>query len=181
MQTSESLSIRIEKHKVDLNRITEEIKNDFEIYFKEQEFKNGNTEIQIIPIKSKADIDKIYSGIGFYIILTDKSFDDNQCTFNCKNHTAIYRGHSYTTRQRVLSHLLNKIYRASRKSTEPDYKVCLKIEDGVNGININKKPYNKWEWTVVVIKLRGSNKLIREQAEIAFDSVFGKPCKSREI
>jgi hypothetical protein len=181
MQTSKSLSIRIKKHKIDLNKITEEIKNDFEIYFKGQEFKNGNTEIQIIPIESKLDINKIYSGQGFYIILTNECFEENQCIFNYKNHKAIYRGHSHTTRKRILSHLLNKIYRATRKPKEPNYTVCLKIEDGVNGININEQPYNKWKWTVIVIKLIGSNKLIREQAEIAFDSVFGRPCKSKEV
>ena len=29
--------------------------------------------------------------------------------------------------------------------------------------------------------MRKSNELIREQAELAFDNAFGKPCKSRRI
>ncbi len=171
---------RIIKYKTELKTVTESIKVDLTEYFKEFDYEIANEDIQITKIESESDISEIYASPGFYIILTDYKFDDNECNFTFNNQTAIYRGHSYFSRKRILSHLANDFYKNNRNAGEPNYTVCLKIEDGVDGININKKPYNNRNWTVIVHKMRNSNKLIREQAEFAFDAAFGKPCKSRE-
>ena len=90
---------------------------------------------------------------------------------------AIYRGHSYFTKKRLFSHLANEKYKSQIKEKGPNYKVCLKIDGKNSGININKIPYKDWEWTVVVHKMKGSNQLIREQMEKAFDKKFSKPIK----
>lgn len=171
---------RIEQYKSELNNVTENIKHDLNEYFKDFDYNCEHRDIEITSIKSEKDINQIYASSGFYIILTDNEFNDNECRFKYKNQTAIYRGHSYSTRKRISSHLANDTYNENRKSGEPNYTVCLKIEDGVNGININKFPYRNWNWSVIVHKMRNSNELIREQVELAFDAVFGKPCKSRE-
>lgn len=172
---------RIEKYKSDLNNVTKDIKSDLIKYFRGLDYSITKNEIEITPINSENDVDKIYASSGFYIILTDHNFSDNECNFRYNNQTAIYRGHSYSTKKRISSHLANSTYIKNRKSIEPNYTVCLKIEDGVNGINLDKKPYSDWNWTVIVHKMRNSNELIREQAELAFDNAFGKPCKSREL
>ena len=52
--------------------------------------------------------------------------------------------------------------------------------DGKNGINISDAPYRDFHWRVVVHKTQGSSKMIREQAERAFDAEFGRPLGSRE-
>ncbi len=171
---------RIEKYKSELNNVTEKIKNDLNKYFKGFDYNSNHRDIEIISIKSEKDINQIYASPGFYIILTDNEFNDNECSFKFKNQTAIYRGHSYSTRKRISSHLANDTYKQNKKLGEPNYTVCLKIEEGINGININNLPYRNWNWTVIVHKMRNSNELIREQAELAFDATFGKPCKSRE-
>jgi hypothetical protein len=176
-----NLKKRIEKYKSDLNNVTEGIKSDLKEYFKGLDYSIANSEVEITTLSSENDINKIYASPGFYIILTDNNFSDNECKFRYNDQTAIYRGHSYTTRKRISSHLANNTYVKNRKSTDPNYTVCIKIEDGVNGINIDSKPYSDWKWTVIVHKMRKSNELIREQAELAFDNAFGKPCKSREL
>lgn len=174
------LKERITRYKAKLQLVTEEVKSDLIKYFKQANYNASNKDIQITRLKSEADINKVYAGAGFYIILTTRIFQENECTFTHENHFAIYRGHSYTTRKRISSHLANNSYRKSRKPGEPDYKVCLKIVDNINGININSKPYSDLSWIVIVHKMRQSTELIREQAELAFDEAFGKPCKSRE-
>lgn len=171
---------RIDKYKCEINNVTQNIRTDLEDYFKSFNYNCNHRDIEIYSIHSEKDINQIYASPGFYIILTDHEFSDNECNFKYKNQIAIYRGHSYSTRKRISSHLANLAYNQKRKPKEPNYDVCLKIEDGINGINIDELPYSDWSWTVIVHKMKNSNMLIREQAEIAFDAVFGKPCKSRE-
>ncbi|MFI0430684.1 hypothetical protein [Mariniflexile sp. HMF6888] len=171
---------RVEKYKSELINVTENIKNDLKEYFEGFDYNCDHRDIEITSIKSEKDINQIYASPGFYIILTDNEFDDNECSFKFNKQVAIYRGHSYSTRKRISSHLANDTYNQNRKLGEPNYTVCLKIENGVNGINIDNLQYSNWNWTVIVHKMRNSNKLIREQAELAFDAAFGKPCKSRE-
>ena len=166
----------IDKYNVILKETSENIKDELEHHFGQIDYTNNDKAIQIITLKSENDIDNAIYGSGFYIILTDNIFSDNKCNFKINNQTAIYRGHSAFVKDRLKSHLSNNKY----KETKSTYEVCLKIEDGVNGININEKPYNSWNWTVVVHKMRNSNKLMREQAEYAFDELYNKPCKSRE-
>ncbi len=107
-------------------------------------------------------------------------FDENKCTLDFEGQKAIYRGHSYFTKKRLLSHLANETYRQRRTKHDPFYKVCLKIENGINGININQEPYKNWQWTIIVHKMKDSTQTIREQAEAAFDELYGRPCKSKE-
>ena len=171
---------RIYKYNSQLSEVTNFIKKDLVEYFKEVDYLTPNNEIQIIEINNEQHLNKIITGSSFYVILTDYVFENNKCIFEYKKHKAIYRGHSYNTKKRILSHLANKKYNSLRKKNESNYKVCLKIEDGINGININDKPYNTWKWIVIIFKMKKSNKVIREQAEYAFDKIYKKPCKSRE-
>lgn len=135
-------------------------------------------DIQIVEINNESDLNKVIYGNGFYIILTDQPFVDNECTLKYKGLKAIYRGHSYFTKKRIKSHLSNDDYNSKRKSGEPHYKVCIKLEDFVNGININQEPYKNWKWIIIVHKMPKSTEIVREQTEKAFDKIFKKPCKS---
>jgi len=175
------LKNRIEKYKNKLSEIEDYIQKDLIEYFSKIDYSQLSKEIQIVRINNEEDLNKIYTGIGFYIILTDYEFEDNNCVFEYDKHKAIYRGHSHFTKKRLLSHLANERYNKERKSNEPHYKVCLKIDNNVNGININKEPYKSWNWIVIIHKMKDSSKIIREQAELAFDKLYNKPSKSREI
>lgn len=166
----------IDKYKIILKDTSANIKTELVTYFKKINYTKPDNTVQIITLKSEDDIDNVIYGDGFYVILTDHVFNDNKCSFKINNQVAIYRGHSKFVKHRLQSHLANNKY----KETKSTYKVCLKIEDRINGININEAPYNTWNWTVVVHKMRNSNKLMREQAEFAFDELYNKPCKSRE-
>lgn len=172
---------RIEKYSSLLEGTIKQIRENLFEYFKNYDYLKPNEDVQIIEIKSEEDLDKIIYGRGFYIILTNYDFKENECTFKYKKLKAIYRGHSYFTKKRLLSHLANEKYKFQRKKSDPNYKNCLKIKDGVNGININREPYKNWEWIVIIHKMKKSRKIIREQAEKAFDCQFKKPIKSKEL
>ena len=171
---------RIEKYQKKLDDIIDFIKSDLKEFMKDLNFNATTNAIQVLNLKEESDIFNAIYGRGFYIILTDKKFDDNKCEFEFEDKKAIYRGHSYFVKKRLLSHLANKKYQGQRKSSEPNYKVCLKIEELINGININEEPYNKWNWTIIILKMNNSSKLMREQAELAFDELYHRPIKSRE-
>jgi hypothetical protein len=79
-----------------------------------------------------------------------------------------------------MSHLFNLDYNKNSSKYKTKYTVCLKIEDGVEGININQQPYSDYSWKIVVHKMKDSSKMIREQAELAFDNIYNRPLKSRE-
>ncbi len=170
------MKTRISSYKDLLHKVNVEIREDLHQYFKEVNFTQPSGEIQIVHLKSEEDIKNVYSGTGFYVILSDNHFPENNSEFIYQDRKAIYRGHCYSVRKRITSHLANKFY----NETEYLYKVCLKINPGENGINIGQEPYKNWGWTIIVYKMKGSSKVMREQAELAFDNVFGKPCKSRE-
>ena len=55
----------------------------------------------------------------------------------------------------------------------------MKLDDK-NGLTISDQPYSNYSWYVVVHKMANSSKVIREQAEHAFDEVFGRPLGSKE-
>jgi hypothetical protein len=171
---------RIINYTSELSKVTDFIQENLEEYFKTIDYQKISNEIQITKIENEEGLNKIIYGVGFYIILTDQIFENNDCKFEYNRQKAIYRGHSYFSKKRLLSHLANEKYNRERKISEPNYKVCLKIENGKNGINISQKPYKEWNWTVIVHKMKNSSKLMREQAEKAFDKVYNRPCKSRE-
>lgn len=166
----------ISKYKVILQTLSDSIKSELVNHFRKIDYTSKSSHIQIISPENEKDLEQIIYGSGFYIILTDNIFSDNECTFRLNNQVAIYRGHCTFVKKRIQSHLANKKY----NKTESIYQVCLKIEDGINGVNIDEEPYKNWNWTIVVHKMRNSDKLMREQAEFAFDELYGKPCKSRE-
>ncbi|MCV6629999.1 MAG: hypothetical protein OIF50_09085 [Flavobacteriaceae bacterium] len=171
----------IKNFKEKIDKLEASFKESLVDYFKNSDYENANKETQITLINKEIDIDKVYTGRGFYIILTQHKFSDNNCSFKLHNQTAIYRGHSYSVKKRILSHLSNERYNSLRKPNEPEYTVCIKIKDGdKGGINIDEKPYSNWKWMVVVHKMIDSKQIMREQAEHAFDTVYGKPCKSKE-
>jgi len=172
------LNNRILNYTSELSKATDFIQNDLAEYFTNVDYKEESREIKITKIKNEEDLNKIIYGAGFYIILTNHPFQENKCEFEFNNQKAIYRGHSYFSKKRLLSHLANSNYQNNKGST--NYTVCLKIENGKNGININQNPYKKWNWTIIVHKMKGSSKLMREQAEKAFDELYNKPCKSRD-
>ncbi len=149
-------------------------------FFNSIDLNTESDNIQILEIKEESEINKAFSGGSFYLILTDHKFEENICEFEYKGQKVIYRGHSYFTKKRLLSHLANEKYNKEGKN-KPHYEVCLKIEDKVNGININKEPYKNWKWTIIIFKMPKSSQLIREQAELAFDEKFKRPIKSKEI
>lgn len=163
-----------------LNNAINKIRKDFVNHLKDIDYSSNNGTFEIYSIKNIEDVNHIYTGPGFYIILLDQKFDDNESVFSFANHSAIYRGHSYSVRDRIKSHLFNSEYNLSDFKNKPRYTVCLKFEDGIQGINLNDEPYCNYSWKIIVHKMKGSSKLIREQAELAFDVIYGRPFKSKE-
>jgi hypothetical protein len=148
-------------------------------FFKHHDYKNDTKMVVAKDLKSVLDIEATYSGVGFYVILTDYQASVNNCTNSIDGLKAIYRGHCATVKKRLMSHLVNGHYRANLPEKGVRYDVCLKLDD-VNGIDITRLPYSSYRWRVVVHKMVGSSKLMREQAEHAFDEVFGRPFGSKE-
>ncbi|MGV0968181.1 MULTISPECIES: hypothetical protein [unclassified Empedobacter] len=156
------------------------IKQKFVDYLKQLDYSSNSSTTEIYSIKNIEDVNRIYTGPGFYVILVDQKFEENRSVFSFANHAAIYRGHSYSVRDRNKSHLFNSEYNSSDFKNKPRYTVCLKFEDGIQGINLDEEPYCNYSWKIIVHKMKGSNKLIREQAELAFDEIYGRPFKSKE-
>lgn len=152
--------------------------------------------IKVYELVCNEDLDKVTNGPGFYIILSSYDIKDNPCKVSFGEFVALYRGECATVRKRVQSHLFNDNYQSEynkRKETyekkqqnstkkfyEPFWPACLKLQPGVNGININKDTYNSYKWLVIVHEMKGSSQAVRKQAELAFDELFGKPAASRE-
>ncbi|MGN8120885.1 hypothetical protein ACTJK9_03890 [Pseudomonas sp. 22082] len=111
--------------------------------------------------------------------MSDYQIEQNNCTFVIDGLKAIYRGHGYIVKNRLKSHLFNDHYRKNLPERGVRYDVCMKL-DGNNGININEAPYSNYRWKIVVHKMLGSSRMMREQAEQAFDEVFNRPLASKE-
>ena len=144
-----------------------------------------------------ADLREVYSGAGFYVILTDRAVDGNACRLGSGALRAIYRGECGTVRRRIQSHLFNSLYnsdydqRSSRYSSdpknvgrsfyEPHWPHCLKLDPGgPSGINIDQAPHSNFSWLVLVHRMSGSSQRVRQLAELAFDDAFGHPSASRD-
>ncbi|MBU2227717.1 MAG: hypothetical protein KJ936_08660 [Proteobacteria bacterium] len=65
-----------------------------------------------------------------------------------------------------------------KKFQEVLWSAFLKLGDGNNGIDIDDAQYNSFKWFVVVHDMKESSREVRQQAEHAFDNVFGKPVAS---
>lgn len=156
------------------------VRNHFETFFAAHDYAVDTSAVVSRNVSTLADIESCHYGTGFYLILTDYQAGENKCSFGVDGLKAIYRGHCYTVKKRLKSHLLNDHYRSTLPEKGVRYDVCMKL-DGKNGINITEPPYNKYRWCVVAHKMKNSSKMIREQAEHAFDQVFGRPLASREV
>ena len=168
--------------KLKLKEVQDSFKTEIVTYLKNCDYKLESKNYQVVDLNNFDDLKKVYSGIGFYVILTSNNFADNECQFKFSDLGAIYRGHSYNVKDRIMSHLFTTQYKVKESTAKykSNYTVCLKIEDGVNGIDIDKKPYSDHKWKVIVHKMKGSTELIRQQAEQAFDDIYKQPIKSRE-
>lgn len=155
------------------------VRKHFADFFASHDYAKDTKSIVSCNVKTLADIESSYYGTGFYLIITDYQTAENKCSFEIDGLKAIYRGHCYTVKSRLKSHLMNDHYRSLLPETGVRYDVCMKLDDK-NGINISAPPYNDFRWRVIVHKMKGSSKMIREQAEHAFDQVFGRPLGSKE-
>jgi hypothetical protein len=155
--------------------IAQRIRAHFEEFFRLHDYSTSNDSVINVVVTSHEDVNSLYTQPGMYLILTDYMADANKCTFEHSGLKAIYRGHGWFIRKRLMSHLQNTEY----KRTDGEYRVCMKLDDK-SGIDIDQPPYNEYRWRVIVHKMPSSSKLIREQAELAFDDVFGRPFASRE-
>lgn len=169
----------IKESKRRIQKEKKKIRDEITEYLKKCDYTAHSNSFQIIDVKNLEELQQIYYGSGFYILMTNLKFEDNNCLFEIENFKAIYRGHSYYVKDRIMSHLLNFDYNKNQ-TKRTKYTVCLKIEEGIEGININQKPYSDYLWKVIVHKMKGSSGVIREQAELAFDNIYNRPSKSRE-
>ncbi len=162
-----------------LQDLSKQIQEDFEKYLRSIDYSKLPKDIVMKEVSSPKDISTLPYGEGFYIILTNYKLDHIDGQLIIDDCTAIYRGHCGTVKARIMSHLANDYYKENDRTKT--YKVCLKMEDGVSGINVDQQPYNSAKWIVIVHKMSGSSKLIREQMEYAYDEVYGRPCRSLEV
>ena len=157
----------------------------------------GRITIAKHKLKTHTDLNNIIGSAGFYIILSDYAVEGNTCSLVANNSLrAIYRGECSTTRKRIQSHLFNTRYKKDYEKRKANYKnsekgkgkefyeqpwpACIKIKRGVNGIDIDSEEYKKSDWLVIVHNMKGSSQEVRQQAEMAFDAVFGKPAACRD-
>jgi len=155
------------------------IRSEFVDFFSVHDYTTYSESVISRPVGSLSDAAALHYGPGLYVIMSDYQFEENKCRLIIDGLKAIYRGHCYTVKGRIKSHLFNDHYRSNLPARGVRYDVCMKLDDK-NGINISDQPYSNYRWCVVVYKMKGSSKMIREQAEHAFDEVFGRPFGSKE-
>ncbi|GJQ60986.1 MAG: hypothetical protein SCALA702_00390 [Melioribacteraceae bacterium] len=183
------------------NEVKEEFMQLFKNIYKNNSVPNNLSDpkiISLIHLTSYSDLERVISGAGFYVILSDYDAQNNGCilTLN-ENIRAIYRGEGNTVKKRIQSHLFNSRYKedydkrkqkylnkpenAGRSYYEVFWPACIKLGDGSNGINIDvDEKYNEYSWFLIIHNMRGSSQEVRVQAELAFDELFGKPLACRE-
>jgi hypothetical protein len=156
-----------------------DVRKHFADFFTSHDYTKDTGAVVSRKVSTLTDIEAIYYGTGLYLIFTDYQSEENVCSLEIDGLKAIYRGHCYTVKKRLKSHLFNDHYRASLPDKGVRYDVCMKLDDK-NGINILEAPYSGYRWRVIIHKMKYSSKMIREQAEHAFDQVFSRPLGSRE-
>ncbi|MDC4251940.1 hypothetical protein M3X99_13070 [Clostridium perfringens] len=157
--------------------------NDIDYSSLKVKSKNNNygEDVSLIKIDKHSDLDKLIYGVGFYIILTNYRYKENECNFEVspegKKVKAIYRGHCNRLRKRVESHLFNTKYNINKDNT--NFECCMKVIEGQQGIDRDDKVYKNYIFYVIQHKMRNSNISQRECMEYAFDEKFNKPyaCK----
>ena len=184
--------------------LAREIEGHFEIFFKDAAIplpgksrtEEGVVAHQIagpdLPPPTARTFDAITKERGLYVILTDYAVPGADA---CRFHStfpalrAIYRGHSFNIRERVLGHLLNSEYIAlKQRQKQKPWGGYLKIRDGVpgdGGIDLLLEPEylrapsgHPYTWTVVTFEMPESSKAIRELAENGFSAAWGTPIRS---
>lgn len=159
----------------------------------------GYTGIRIdsVQVASAEDISRIHHGNGFYVIFSSRPIQGNKCSLFYGELRAIYRGECATTKKRILSHLFHAHYKSQYNQRSDKYQAspknigksfyeafwphCLKLEaGGAGGIDVDQEPHSNHTWHVIVHRMDGSSQQVREQAEAAFDEVFGHPAASRD-
>ena len=155
------------------------VRKHFADFFSAHDYTKDTKAVVSKSIRTLLDAEATYSGTGLYVIMSDYQFDQNRSGLIVDGLKAIYRGHCYTVKSRLKSHLFNDHYRSTLPERGVRYDVCMKLDEK-NGINVGDHPYSGYRWKVVVHKMKGSSKMMREQAERAFDDVFGRPLGSRE-
>lgn len=161
------------------SQLAQRMRDHFVQFFTEHDYEADTWQVITRDVADLDDLENLTYGTGLYVIFTDYQKDSNPCNFELGELKAIYRGQCYTVKKRIMSHLLNSHYRATLPKKGVRYDVCMKLDDA-NGINIDQAPYKNYKWRVVIHKMPRSSKLIREQAELAFDLVFGRPLGSKE-
>lgn len=170
-----------------LNNPIRTIKEKFVCYFGGIDWNESTQDNGLFEIENNGNVEKLHSGPGFYVILTDYKYGENDCTLIINGgFKAIYRGHCSNLRRRVESHLFNKQYNeeyskrktekkgTSKKFSEVPFNACMKI-DAEDGINIDENTYSQYEWLVFQIKMPKSSRLTRELAEHTFDELYKTP------
>jgi hypothetical protein len=161
------------------NELRNTIRTDFFKFFSSHDYTKDSKAVISRSVTTLDDAEVLHCGTGFYVIMSDYQIESNKCGLIVNGLKAIYRGHCYTVKGRLKSHLFNDHYRTNLPERGVRYDVCMKLDNN-NGINICAPPYKDYRWSVVVHKMKGSSKMMREQAEFAFDEAFGRPLGSRE-
>lgn len=160
-------------------------------------FSGAFPRIDRISVSSPNDLEAIESKEGFYIILSDRPISGNTCRLTAGPLRAIYRGECSTARKRIQSHLFNSLYNedfnrrssnyrnnpknAGKSFYEAHWPHCLKLDaGGLGGVNVNERPHSEFKWLVIVHRMRGSSRRVRQLAEKAFDAAFNHPEASRD-
>lgn len=168
------------KHLVSLeHEVKKDMRTHFVDFFSTHDYTQASKSVVSKSLSTLINVEVTHSGSGFYVIMSDYQLEQNNCRLIVDGLKAIYRGHCATVKSRLKSHLFNDHYRSRLPEKGVRYDVCMKLDDK-NGINIDEFPYNNYRWQVVVHKMTGSSKMMREQAEWAFDHVFGRPLGSKE-
>ena len=153
--------------------------------------------IDRVTLTGIADLNQVYRGPGFYVILSDRVVDGNLCRMRRGTLRAIYRGECVDVRKRIQSHLFNARYNTNFNERSARYLAdskndgkhfyeahwphCIKLDlGGPSGINIDEAPHHNYQWLVLVHRMESSSRRVRQIAELAFDDAFGHPAGSRE-
>ena len=166
---SYDIPLLLKKHKACLDNISEHFVQFFHGIDYAQELPR---KVKKHSIRHPEDLSSVLGGPGFYFIATDVRTIQNPCSLiiNESLHV-VYRGHSSDVRERIESHLFYDLYHA--KDSGRRFTICMKLDR--KNININKAPLNRNQWVVITHSMPKSTTLIREAAEVGFDSVFDKP------
>ena len=161
------------------SELQKSVRMHFVEFFSTHDYTSVSRSVVSTSVSNLLDAGATYSGTGLYVIMSDYQADKNKCNFIVDGLKATYRGHCYAVKNRLKSHLFNGHYRRNLPEKGVRYDVCMKLDEN-NGINLDELPYSGYRWQVVIHKMNGSSKMMREQAERAFDEVFSRPLGSKE-